>query len=630
MPVHGHRPIRTGLFLTVFCLGLFMTLLDITIVNIAIPDLVTDLSTGLETVLWVTSAYSMVYAVMLITAGRLGDIHGPRQLFLIGLALFTVASLASGMSQSPGQLIAFRAVQGLGAALLAPQGLAMITSILPEAKRGGAFAAIGIMSGLGVLLGPTLGGFIVTHLDWRWIFFLNVPIGIVAFVLAIFYMPDVRPGRRHRLDLTAVALLTVGLLFVVFGLIEGQRYDWGTIVGFVTIPMVIAIGCVFLGIFVWWQIRTQDREPLLPFAIFADRTYSIMVGVLLAMGFAMVGVFLPMTIYYQSVLGLTAVAAGLVIGTQSLAMMVTSGIVGGASGSGKINMKWVLFAGLLLFAGGVIYVIAVAAPGQLAMVVRAGAGGLRDRPWLRVDAVVRAGHREPGPGKGRGGGRSAGHAAGVRLHARDGSARRPVGQPAGDQPAGGGRGRGPTAAGPGAAAVRRRDDGRRVGQPVCRAPDRPPTCRCRPASPPMWPGRSGRRPTTSSRWPSRTRCGRPCWCRRSSCCWPRLPCCSSRRSARGSYLRLGPWLGQTIPAVVCLTAPYSAVLRYTTRTDGNGGRALDGVTGSLTTDTRTAPTATSCTTAPQPTWPACCAASRCPPGRWLPRTSPGSRPSTPR
>jgi EmrB/QacA subfamily drug resistance transporter len=362
VPVHGHRPIRTGLFLTVFCLGLFMTLLDITIVNIAIPDLVTDLSTGLETVLWVTSAYSMVYAVMLITAGRLGDIHGPRQLFLIGLALFTLASLASGMSQSSGQLIAFRAVQGLGAALLAPQGLAMITSILPEAKRGSAFAAIGIMSGLGVLLGPTLGGFIVTHLDWRWIFFLNVPIGIVAFVLAIFYMPDVRPGRRHRLDLIAVALLTVGLLGVVFGLIEGQRYDWGVIAGFISIPLVIAIGCVFLGIFVWWQIRTQDREPLLPFAIFSDRTYSIMVGVLLALGFAMVGVFLPLTIYYQSVLGLTAVAAGLVIGTQSFAMMVTSGIVGGASGSGKINMKWVLFAGLLLFAGGVIYVIAVAAP----------------------------------------------------------------------------------------------------------------------------------------------------------------------------------------------------------------------------------------------------------------------------
>ena len=363
VPVHGHRPIHTGLFLTVFCLGLFMTLLDITIVNIAIPDLVTDLSTGLETVLWVTSAYSMVYAVMLITAGRLG--RHPRPAAVVPDRPGAVHASPAWRPGCPSRRVSSSRsgrVQGLGAALLAPQGLAMITSILPEAKRGRAFAAIGIMSGLGVLLGPTLGGFIVTHLDWRWIFFLNVPIGIVAFVLAIFYMPDVRPGRRHRLDLIAVALLTVGLLCVVFGLIEGQRYDWGTIVGFVTIPMVIAIGCVFLGIFVWWQIRTQDREPLLPFAIFADRTYSIMVGVLLAMGFAMVGVFLPMTIYYQSVLGLTAVAAGLVIGTQSLAMMVTSGIVGGASGSGKINMKWVLFAGLLLFAGGVIYVIAVAAP----------------------------------------------------------------------------------------------------------------------------------------------------------------------------------------------------------------------------------------------------------------------------
>jgi EmrB/QacA subfamily drug resistance transporter len=362
VPIHGNRPIHVGLFITVFCLGLFMTLLDITIVNIAIPDLATDLSTGLATVLWVTSAYSMVYAVMLITAGRLGDLHGPRKLFLIGLALFTTASLASGLSATGGQLIAARAAQGLGAALLAPQGLALITSILPQTKRGAAFAATGIMSGLGVLLGPTVGGFIVTHLNWRWIFFLNVPIGIVTFVLAVLYMPDVRPGRRHRLDLLAVTLLTLGLLGVVFGLIEGQRYDWGTITGFITIPLVITVGCVFLGLFIWRQIVTQSGEPLLPFSIFRDRTYAIMVGVLLALGFAMVGVYLPLTIYYQSVLGLTAVAAGVVIGTQAFAMMVSSGIVGGASGSGKINMKWVLFAGLLLFVGGVVYVIAVATP----------------------------------------------------------------------------------------------------------------------------------------------------------------------------------------------------------------------------------------------------------------------------
>jgi len=362
VPIHGHRPVRPALVIAVFCLGLFMTLLDITIVNIAIPDLVTDLNATLETVLWVGSAYSLTYTVLLITAGRLGDIHGPRRLFLIGLTVFTLASLASGLSQTPGQLIAFRALQGVGAALLAPQGLPIITSILPAAKRGPAFAATGVVSGLGVLVGPTLGGFLVTNVGWRWIFFLNIPIGIVTLALAFVFMPDVRPGRQHRLDLVGVALLTLGLLGVVFGLIEGERYDWGTVAGFVTIPMVIGVGVVFLGLFIWRQVRTQDREPLLTFAVFGDRTFTVMTLVLLAMGFAMVGVFLPLTIYYQSVLGLSAVAAGLVIGTQSMAMMVTSGVVGGLSGSGKINMKWVLIAGLLLFAAGMVYVVSVAAP----------------------------------------------------------------------------------------------------------------------------------------------------------------------------------------------------------------------------------------------------------------------------
>ncbi len=378
VPIRGHRPVRPVLVITVFCLGLFMTLLDITIVNIAIPDLVTDLNATLETVLWVGSAYSLTYTVLLITAGRLGDIYGPRRLFLIGLTVFTMASLASGLSQSPGQLIAFRALQGVGAALLAPQGLPIITSILPAAKRGPAFAATGIMSGLGVLLGPTLGGFIVTNVGWRWIFFLNIPIGVIAIALAFVYMPDVRPGLRHRLDIPGVALLTAGLLGVVFGLIEGERYDWGTIAGFLTIPMVIGAGAILLGLFLWRQFRTQDAEPLLPFAVFTDRTFTVMTLVLLAMGFAMVGVFLPMTIYYQSVLGLTAVAAGLVIGTQSLAMMITSGVVGGLSGSGRVSMKWVLVGGLLLFAAGMIYVVLVAEPdsGQWAFVPGLVAAGI--------------------------------------------------------------------------------------------------------------------------------------------------------------------------------------------------------------------------------------------------------------
>lgn len=360
VPMIGNRPVRPALIMTVFCLGLFMTLLDITIVNIAVPDLVTELHAGLETVLWVGSAYSLLYAALLITAGRLGDIVGPRTMFLIGLSLFTLASLASGLSQNSSQLIAFRAAQGLGAALLAPQGLPIITSVLKPEQRGAAFAATGIMSGLGMLLGPTLGGFVVTHLGWRWIFFLNLPLGILAAVLAFAFMPDVRPGLRHRLDLAGVALLTAGMLGLVFGLIEGQRYGWGTIAGPLSIPVVIFLGVVFLGLFLWRQVRLQSGDPLLPFAIFRDRTFAVMTVVLLAAGFAMVGVFLPLTIYYQSVLGLSAVAAGVVIGIQSLAMMVASGMAGGAGGSGKVSMKWILFAGLVLFGVGVLYITVTA------------------------------------------------------------------------------------------------------------------------------------------------------------------------------------------------------------------------------------------------------------------------------
>ena len=358
VPIHGHRPVRPVLVITVFCLGLFMTLLDITIVNIAIPDLVTDLNATLETVLWVGSAYSLTYTVLLITAGRLGDIHGPRRLFLIGLTVFTAASLASGLSQTPGQLIAFRALQGVGAALLAPQGLPIITSILPAAKRGPAFAATGIMSGLGVLLGPTLGGFIVTN-----------------YRLAVDLLPQ-HPDRhrRHRAGVRLHAGRPAGCPAPAGyprrraadrrAVRRGLRADRGRAVRLGHHHRVRhdpagdrgrrrAAGAVPLA-----AGPHPGPEPLLPFAVFSDRTFTVMTLVLLAMGFAMVGVFLPMTIYYQSVLGLTAVAAGLVIGTQSLAMMITSGVVGGLSGSGKINMKWVLIVGLLLFAAGMVYVVA--------------------------------------------------------------------------------------------------------------------------------------------------------------------------------------------------------------------------------------------------------------------------------
>jgi EmrB/QacA subfamily drug resistance transporter len=348
------RPINPIAVLIVISLGLFMTLLDLTIVNIAIPSVVDGIHASLDQVLWVLNAYSLVYAVLLITSGRLGDIFGPRNLFAVGITVFTLASVASGLAQDPTQLILARAAQGLGAALLAPQGLPILLSLFPPERRATTFAVFGILAGVAVVAGPTVGGFIVTHFGWRWIFYVNVPLGIATLIAALLIVPDLRPGRKHRLDLLGVLMATAGLFGVVFGLIEGQRYDWGTVRGFVTIPEIIGAGVVLLAAFLVIQARRQDREPLLNFAIFKDRNFTLMTVVLMAMGFAIVGLYLPLTIFYQSVLGLSAQDAGLTIAVQPLAMMVVSAFAGGVAN--RYGGKFVLIPGLVLFAAGSAYI----------------------------------------------------------------------------------------------------------------------------------------------------------------------------------------------------------------------------------------------------------------------------------
>jgi EmrB/QacA subfamily drug resistance transporter len=343
--------------LAVLALGLFMTLLDLTIVNVAIPSIVDDLHASLDQVLWVLNGYSLFYAVLLITSGRLGDIFGPRNMFAAGVVVFTIASAFSGLAHTPLELIAARGAQGLGAAMLAPQGLPIMTTIFPPNRRAGVFAIYGSLAGLAVLLGPVLGGFIVTHIGWRWIFYVNLPIGFLTFALAFAFVPDLRPGRRHRLDWAGVALATAGLLALVFGLIEGQRYDWGTVWSWITIPEIMAAGVVVLAVFLLVQWRRQDREPLLPFAIFKDRNYTLMTLVLMAMGFAMVGVFLPLTLYYQSVLGLSAFDAGIAIAPQPLAMVLLAGVAAQLAGR---YAKYLLIGGLTLFAIGMAYIAWIA------------------------------------------------------------------------------------------------------------------------------------------------------------------------------------------------------------------------------------------------------------------------------
>jgi len=351
--MENRRPSAPWLALAVLALGLFMTLLDLTIVNVAIPSVVDDLHASLDQILWVLNGYSLVYAVLLITSGRLGDIFGPRTMFILGVVVFTVASALSGLGHDPTQLILARGAQGLGAAILAPQGLPIMTTIFPPDRRGGVFAIYGGLAGLAVLAGPIVGGFIVTNFGWRWIFYVNLPVGVLIVALALALVPDLRPGRRHRLDLTGVALASAGLLGIVFGLIEGQRYNWGTVWSGITITEIIAAGVAVLALFLIIQWRRQNREPLLPFAVFKDRNYTLMTLVLMAMGFAMVGVFLPITIYFQSVLGLSAFDAGLATAPMPLTMMLFSGVV--APLAARFG-KYILMGGLTLFAIGMAYI----------------------------------------------------------------------------------------------------------------------------------------------------------------------------------------------------------------------------------------------------------------------------------
>jgi EmrB/QacA subfamily drug resistance transporter len=343
------------LVLIALCLGFFMILLDTTIVNVAIPALSEGLSASLSDILWILNAYVLVYAVLLITAGRLGDLYGPKALFLAGLVIFTASSVACGFAHSPTQLIVFRVIQGLGGALLTPQTLSVITMIFPPDKRGAAFGIWGAVAGVATLAGPVLGGWLVTDFGWRWIFFVNLPVGIIALIMAGIVMPNIKLNRRHRLDLGGVVLSTAGLFLITFGLIEGQSHNWSKVWGPITIVEIIVAGAILLALFLYLQWLERDGEPLVPFSIFRDRNFSIMNFVVMSIAFGMLGLFLPLTIFLQSVLGLSALQAGLTFAPMSLISMFVAPFAGRLADKAG---KWILFAGLSLFATGMGIIIA--------------------------------------------------------------------------------------------------------------------------------------------------------------------------------------------------------------------------------------------------------------------------------
>jgi len=358
------------LVLVVLALGEFMILLDTTIVNVALPNMATDLHASGDQILWVVNAYTLTFAVLLITAGRLGAMFGPRRLFLLGLLLFTCASGACAVVQSPGQLIVFRVLQATGGAALTPQTLSIITSIFPPNKRGAAFGLWGAIYGLGGISGPTLGGLLTTTFSWRAIFLPNLPIGILALLFAAAMMPELTVRRRHRLDPVGVLLASAGLVAVIFGLVEGQSYAWGRILtvaaidlgpvhsGLISIPSIFLAGAVLLIAFVRWEARQE--EPLLPLSLFRDRNYSLGCVVSAVQVFGMTGLFLPFAIYLQAGLHLTPLQAGFAILPNALGAVAVAPIVGRTAD--RVNPKWLLVAGLSLYALGMALLVQSASP----------------------------------------------------------------------------------------------------------------------------------------------------------------------------------------------------------------------------------------------------------------------------
>src|SRR5690625_13053 len=265
-------PLRTAwASLWALVIGFFMIMVDVTIISVAMPAMMEGLHADYTQALWVSSAYLLTYAVPLLITGRLGDKYGPRTLYLSGLALFTLTSLWCGLAGSIASLVTARAAQGLGAALMTPQTMAVITRTFPANQRGKPLALWGAVAGVATLIGPLAGGILVDAGGWEWIFFVNVPIGIIGFAMAWWFIPKL-PSTPHRFDLVGVVLSGLGLTCLIFGIQEGETYRWGQIHGVISIPMLITLGVGFLIAFVIWQRHTRS-EPLVPLTLFRDRNF---------------------------------------------------------------------------------------------------------------------------------------------------------------------------------------------------------------------------------------------------------------------------------------------------------------------------------------------------------------------
>jgi EmrB/QacA subfamily drug resistance transporter len=324
-----------------------MIMLDNTVVNVALPSIQRDLDMQLSELEWIVSGYALTFAALMLIGGKLADAYGRRLIFVIGIAVFTLASLACGLASSGEVLIAARVAQGVGAAMMNPATLSIITVTFPARQRG---TAIGIWAGISALalaIGPLVGGLLTEHAGWNWIFFINVPVGALGIVASFVLIDESRDETHERLDLPGLATSGIGLFALTYGLIEANNYGWGSarIVGAFVVAAVALVSFVLL--------ERHTRAPMLDLTLFRNRTYVGANLVMLLVALAMFGVFFFVSLYMQNVLGYSAVEAGAAFLPMTLLIIVVAPLAGRASD--RFGSRWLMATGMVLLSAQLAY-----------------------------------------------------------------------------------------------------------------------------------------------------------------------------------------------------------------------------------------------------------------------------------
>jgi EmrB/QacA subfamily drug resistance transporter len=323
--------------------ALFMIMLDNTVVNVALPSIQRSLRANVSELEWVVSAYALTFAVFLLTGGKLADLFGRRKIFLLGLSVFALSSLACALAPSAGALIGARTAQGVGAALMMPATLAILSAAFPPHQRGLAFGIWAGSSAVALALGPLVGGLLTEHVNWNWIFYINVPVGVIAVVAGRIIIRESRDTSHvQSLDLPGLLSSGVALFALTFGLIEANHYGW-------TSPVILGLfGLAIAGFATFVVIEHRQRAPMLDLSFFRSRTFTGGTIVAFLVTLAMFGIFFFMSLFVQRILGYSPVQAGATFLPMTVLIIFVAPISGKLSD--RVGSRWLMAGGLTLVA----------------------------------------------------------------------------------------------------------------------------------------------------------------------------------------------------------------------------------------------------------------------------------------